>query len=224
MRIMRIFAAGVLVAPAGAFAAPYYPNGDLGIYYDYSNQKIEQSLKPSGSGVGIGGTLNLPYNLFLDGRYQYNNEHTSEYDDFFGHEPGVSLQAEQARLGGGIQFFVPQAPVTVYGKIDYVHYGFDGRQAGVDLGSDNDDGAGYFLGFRTRYPGLNVYAQGGWLELSDTHGQEYTAGVDFPVGRTWPRGVPVKLFAEFQWSKLNEEQGGYHDIYYDYRAGLRVPI
>lgn len=218
---------GTLSAPVAVFAQSivWPTSGDLDIYYSHANQKVDQAThNPAGSGVGFSGQINLPFGLFVDGMYQYNGEDQAQ----FGVADGLGLQ-DQARVGGGLQWFVPRTPLTLYGKADYVHYRYESAtfinyDGSTFSAHDNDDGAGYFLGFRTRLPGFELYGQGGYLHLADTRGQEYTAGVAVPLGRIIRRRALVQLFAEYDWTSLHERAGGYHDIFYDYRAGIRIPF
>lgn len=234
-------AAGMLAAltvPAVAAADPLFipVSGDFNVYYSYARQKVEQATNnPDGSGIGIGGQLNLPLNLpigvFIDGLYQYNGENQAEFSD--PSQPGntvvgLGLQ-DQVRAGGGLQFIVPTTPLLLYGKAEYVHYRYESADYIDQFGNifgfhDNDDGAGYFGGFRLINPRYEIYGQGGYLKLSDTEGPEYRAGIAVPLGRIIRRRAIVQLFAEYDWTRLHELGTSFHDIFYDYRAGIRIPF
>lgn len=213
-------AMGAAAMPALALAAPPLPfTGSLSPYYTYQVQLPTDSTRHfSGSGAGVSGWMNLPYNLFLDGRYQWNNEFVPPQGGFFG-SPGAHLDQRQARLGGGIQFFVPYSPLTLYGKIDYVHYGATLRSGGVDYGHVNDDGTGYFGGLRLGQFGYRLYAEGGYVSLSDSDGPQALVGLDLPLGQR------VKLFLEYQYNDFGFNDGsGQHLRIDDYRVGLRLPF
>lgn len=213
-------------------------SGDFDVYYSYARQKVEQaSNHPNGSGVGIGGQLNLPlglpFNVFVDGFYQYNGENTAQFQDTTGVNGGTVFGlglADQLRAGGGLQTIIPGTPLLVYGKADYVHYRyesddyFDPASGDIYHYHDNDDGAGYFGGFKLIYPQFEVYGQGGYLNLSDTKGPEYRGGIAVPIGRIIRRRAVVQLFAEYDWTRLQERGTSFHDIFYDYRAGIRIPF
>jgi hypothetical protein len=214
-----------LAAPATRYVDGWMPRtGDFGLYYSYANQKFQGApTNPGGSGVGVVLRKDLPNNLFVDALYESNVEHAAAFSQGGFDFPGVRSMNDQVRAGGGIQFFVPQQPLTLYGKVDYVHYGFHEKVGSEEFFANNDDGVGYFLGFRTTGPGLNVYAQGGQLELADTRGQEGSGGVSFPIGRVDAYGLPVNFFIEYRWTHLEEDNGA-HDIYYNYHAGLNFPL
>ncbi len=216
--------APVVAVPVNTFADGNPPpgSGDFGVYYSYANQKLEgEPSNPSGSGVGIDAQWNLPYGLFTNASYQYNNEYAAPTDIY----DGLRQKTEQVRGGGGIQFPMPNQPLILYGKIDYVHYGFDYSSGGIDYGRDNNDGLGYSVGFKTWAGPVAFYLEGGYLDLSDSHGQEAIGGVSFPLGRGRVYRSPIEFFAEYHWSHLTTTSGGdFSDIYYDYRAGLRVPF
>lgn len=214
-----MFLAVLSAVPAVSQAAVlYFPNGNVDVYGSYLLQKFSGSdQNPDGGGGGISGQLNLPLGLFAEGMYQYNSLHAPP--DAV--SSGYNEQQEQGRLGAGLQFTPPLSPITVFGKIDYVHYGVDTIQANLDLGATNHDGTGYFAGIRTRGLPLSLWAQGGHLDLHHAQGQEYLAGVSVPFGRTWPYGLPVELFGQFRYTRLGYNDGGGHDRFYDYTAGVR---
>jgi len=224
--------AGALIAPqAGRADTPV--DGTASLYYSYATQKIPGSTgNPGGSGVGIATQINIHRNFFIDGLYQYNNEHLPGADvtTSFGtvSEPGAQIKLDQVRAGGGVQYFVPQTPLTVYGKVDYVHYGYNLRSAGTDYGTDNDDGPGYFAGIKANGPlGGQLYAEGGYLDLSDSHGQEGFVGGSLPVGRFLSyhsHELPVQWYLEYRWSHLGLRGLDGSEIDYEYRTGLRLPF
>lgn len=232
-----------LAVPAAAHAdGPWLHSvpGDLSVYYSYAYQKVEQSTEtPSGSGIGVNGEIGLPLDLFpfllfVDGMYQYNGEDHAEFQTTSatgGTTTFVGLGlSEQVRAGGGLQFALPTAPVLFYAKADYVHYRFDSPVFEDRFGNlfrgphDNDDGAGYFGGFRARLPVVEIYGQGGYLNLADTDGQEFEGGFAIPLGPIMRRRASVQLFAEYQWTRLHERDTRFHDIFHDYRAGIRIPF
>lgn len=219
--VMRklMFIAALGVAPMASHAAAvYFPNGNLDVYGSYLQQKFSGSdQNPQGGGAGISGQLNLPLGFFAEGLYQYNNLHAPQNLV----SPGFNEQQEEGRLGAGLQFTPPLSPITVFGKIDYVHYAVDIIQAGLDQGTVNHDGSGYFAGLRTRGLPLSLWAQGGYLDLRHAQGQEYQAGVALPLGRSWPYGLPVELFGQFRYTHLSYDGGGGRDRFYDYTAGVR---
>lgn len=216
MRKLLPFAVLSLVSAASHAAVVYFPSGNVDVYGSYLLQKFTNSdQSPDGGGAGIAGQLNLPLGLFAEGMYQYNNLHAPQ--DAVA--PGFQEQQEQGRLGAGLQFSPPLLALTVFGKIDYVHYGVDSFQAGQDQGHVNHDGTGYFAGIRTRGLPLSLWAQGGHLDLRHESGQEYLAGVAVPIGRTWPFGFPAELFGQFRYTHLGLDSGNAR--FYDYTAGLR---
>ena len=221
MRKLLILAAlGAATIPAASNAALIYrPNGYFDVYGSYLNQKFEGTdQNPDGGGVGIAAQLNLPLNFFLEGMYQYNNLHAPGS----GFVPGFNEQQDQGRVGGGINLSLPLSPIVLFGKIDYVHYGVDLIQANTDFGTTNHDGGGYFIGAKTRGLVVNLYAQGGWLDLEDASGPEYLAGLSVPVARGW--FGPIELFGQFRWDNLKLDDGGGHNRFYDYDVGFRFPF
>jgi hypothetical protein len=218
MRKLMFLVALSIVPAASQAAVVYFPNGNVDIYGSYLLQKFSGSdQNPHGGGGGIAGQLNLPLGLFAEGMYQYNSLHAPQ--DAI--SPGYNEQQEQGRLGAGLQFTPPMSPITLFGKIDYVHYGVDVIQANLDQGTVNHDGSGYFAGVRTRGLPVNVWAQGGYLDLRHAQGQEYLAGLALPLGRSWPFGLPVELFGQFRYTHLGYNDGGGNDRFYDYTAGVR---
>jgi hypothetical protein len=222
-KLLLLLSLGPAVVPAAGLAAGDPPgSGDFGIYYSYANQKLEgEPSNPGGSGVGAEAQWNLPYNLFVNGLYQYNNE----YAEPVGIYAGLRQKTDQVRAGGGIQFPMPNSPLTLYGRVDYVHYGFEYSSGGVIYPRDNNDGMGYSAGFKTLAGPVALYLEGGYIDLSDSHGQEAAGGLSFPLGNGRVYRSPLEFFVEYRWTHLDAVNGGnYSDIYYDYRAGLRMPF
>lgn len=228
----------IFAAPLSAFAQNVYwqPSGNAGIWYSYADQKIESTdHSPSGGGIGFDGKFNLPFHLFIDGMFQFNDESYPYEEQTDGRFYGASL-SEQSRIGGGLQFVPPGLPLNLFGKIEYVNYRFRSPLLQDQFGDvyrehDNDDGGGYFLGFRTLNPGPQIYGQGGYLDLSDSHGQEYKLGLAWPIGRIMRRRATVELFAEYDWTRLHANHGDddtfenfLPGLMYDYHVGVRIPF
>ncbi len=232
---------GTLAAPA-AFAQDYVqpvfwrPSGDLSVWYSYADQKVQETdHSPSGSGVGFSAQLNLPYYLFVEGKFQFNGEDQPSENVGQNTFVGTSLD-EQARVGGGIQAYLPLIPTTIYAKADYMHYRFSSGDLVDQFGNvgriyDNDDGAGYFAGFRTNGPWVQFYGEGGYLKLSDSHGQQFRGGVAFPLGHIIRRRANIELFAEYDWTRLHANHGNddtfqnfLPGLMYDYQVGVRIPF
>jgi len=233
---------GSVAAPAVVLAQDYAPplfwrpSGDLDLWYSYADQKIQQTdHSPSGSGVGFSGQLNLPFYLFVEGKFQFNDEDHPYENSPAGTGYGMSLD-EQVRTGGGVQAYVPLVPMTIYAKADYVHYRYSSPDLVDDFGNvgrfhDNDDGAGYFAGFRSNGRWLQVYGEGGYLKLSDTHGQQFRGGLALPLGHVIRHRANIELFAEYEWTRLHGNHGNddafnnfLPGLMYDYHVGIRMPF
>jgi hypothetical protein len=232
-RTFVVLALSPLLAPLSGMAQdPTAPRtGDFSVYYAYANQKSPY-VDPSnpggnvgGSGVGASGQLNLPYNLFVNGLYQYNNEYIApEYIPPYQYA-GLRQKTEQVRAGGGIQFPMPQQPLVLYAKINYVHYAFDSSSGGIAFGRDNEDGMGYAGGFKTYAGPVTFYLEGSYLDLADFHGQEGFGGVSVPLGPSGRRSGPPELMLEYRWTHLSaSERADYSTIFYDYHVGFRLPF
>jgi len=211
-----VLCCGLLLSPLAAFAdGSWSPGrGNLSLYGDYSSLNVTQggdTLTPNGGGGGVHLLFNLRPNFFVDGSYQYNSLHDS-VQGF-----GYGVKFDQGRAGGGMVFHVPQQPLDVYGKVEYVHFGNQITSQGVTFDPDNDDGVGYHLGFRTRGPYYQLYASGGWLQLADNSGAEALAGVEVPFAPF------VHGFAEYRWDYLkdNTDADANKLRINDYRLGVR---
>jgi len=235
-------ALGLVAVPSAVLAQDEPPgfwraSGDIDLWSSYADQKIrETDHSPDGGGVGIGGQLNLPFYTFIEGKYQYNDEDYPYQNSTQGTGYGNSLD-EQARLGGGLQAYLPLVQATVYGKVDYVHYRFrspllENQYGDIYRAHDNDDGAGFFGGFRTNLPLLvQFYGEGGYLKLSKSRGPEFKGGVALPLGNMFRRRASIELFAEYEWTRLHANSGNTDTfdnflpgLMYDYRFGVRVPF
>lgn len=203
-------------APVLALAAPLPFSGELSPYYSYQAQLPSGSADHfSGSGAGISGRLNLPFGLFADASYQWNNEFVAPSGGF----AGSHLDQREARAGGGLNFYLPFSPLSLYGRIDYVHFGQSVRSGGVNFGHSNDDGTGYFAGVRFDGFGFALYGEGGYVNLSDSDGPEARAGVELPVGRQ------LRMFAEYRYDNFRFNDGsGQHLRFNEARVGLRLPF
>lgn len=206
----------LLVSPAAVFAdGSWSPvRSSLSVYGDYLNGADEQygtNLTPTGGGGGAGLQFNLPRNFFIDGSYQYNYLH----DSISG--VGYGVKFDQARGGGGMVFHIPQQPLDVFAKIEYVHFDNQVVSDGQQSERDNDDGVGYHIGVRTQQPGYALYASGGWLQLADNSGPEALLGAEMPLS-PWVTG-----FAEYRYDYLrnNDNQDSNKLRLGDYRLGFR---
>ncbi|MDE2148367.1 MAG: hypothetical protein KGJ55_00770 [Gammaproteobacteria bacterium] len=215
-RLRPLLAWILIAAPALAPAAPLPFSGVLWPYYSYQVQLPSGSPDHfSGSGAGIGGRLNLPFGLFADASYQWNNEFVAPAGGF----AGSHLDQREARAGGGVNFFVPFSPLSLYGRIDYVHFGQTVRSGGVDLGHSNDDGTGYFGGVRFDGFGFALYGEGGYVNLSDADGPEARAGLELPLGRQ------LRMFAEYRYDDFRFGDGsGQRLRFNEARVGVRLPF
>ena len=223
-------AAGALCA-AGATQAdgPWYlqPHANLALYGSYMDQNNDQSgLNPGGGGGGAQLGLSLTPNFFVGGSYQYNyltqsNAPASGFG-LNGNQISYGEKVDQGRIGGGMVAHLPQAPLDVFGKIEYVHFDYQTVHASVDGAAQgnsdrvNDDGAGYHVGLQTRIPGFSVYGSVGYLDLSRSEGPEFNIGLMVPMAPfTWG-------FIEYRYDDLRSVGFSDHTQTDDVHAGVRM--
>ncbi|MBX6421143.1 MAG: hypothetical protein IRZ06_09080 [Nevskia sp.] len=206
----------------------YYavPRGNLSLYGSYMDQSADQtSLAPSGGGGGVQLSLSLTPNFFIGGSYQYNfltqNDANGADLGLPSGQTAYGLKQNQGRAGGGLVFRLPEAPLDLFGKIEYVHYDLQYvhvTDEGLPAGNSdrvNDDGVGYHVGFQSRWPGFSIYGSGGYLDLSKHAGLEAMAGFQLPLApRTWG-------FFEYRYDNLRGEDNYLKYRSDDYRAGVR---
>jgi hypothetical protein len=207
----------------------FQPHANFAVYGSYMDQNDRQAgVDPGGGGVGGQLGLSLTPNIFIGGSYQYNYLTES-------HGPGSAIgvgsgpvsygeRVDQGRVGGGLVFPVPGAPVNVFGKIEYVHYDYQivhAEGGGASFGNDdrvNDDGVGFHAGAQTRFPGFSVYGSVGYLQLDNSRGPEINVGFELPVAPlTWG-------FIEYRYDDLHYNNAAFFDRTEmdDVRAGVRM--
>jgi hypothetical protein len=223
-------AAGVLCVSGASEADPFFfqPHANLAIYGSYMDQNDSQAgVDPGGGGVGGQLGLSLTPNFFVGGSYQYNYLAQSN-----GPAPGLGLgqasygqKVDQGRIGGGLVFHTPLAPLDVFAKVEYVH--FDNQivhisSEGIPLGNAdrvNSDGAGFHVGVQTKLPGFSIYGSTGYLELNNSEGPEINVGFEWPMAPlTWG-------FIEYRYDDLhNTGSASSYDRTEsdDVRAGVRM--
>ncbi|MDR3416460.1 MAG: outer membrane beta-barrel protein [Nevskia sp.] len=222
-------AAGALCVSGGCFASPlwFQPQGNLALYGSYMQQNDNQAgLNPDGGGGGVQAGLSLTPNFFIGGSYQY--DYLSESNApaaSFGLGPGQISYGEkinQDRLGGGLVFRLPAAPIDVFGKVEYVHFDYQTVHAtvnGAPYGNSdraNDDGVGFHAGLQTRTPGFSIYGSVGYLNLSNSEGPEINVGFEVPMAPfTWG-------FVEYRYDNLHYSGYSDHNQTDDVRAGVRL--
>lgn len=224
-------AAGSLCAAGGAQAVSLWylqPHANLALYGSYMNQDSNQSgLNPDGGGGGAQLGLSLTPNFFIGGSYQYNyltqsDAPASSFSGVSGNRISYGEKVDQGRVGGGLVFHAPLAPLDVFGKIEYVHYDYQTVHAVVDgtpygnSDRSNDDGVGYHVGLQTRIPGFSLYGSVGYLDLSKSDGPEFNLGFMVPVAPlTWG-------FIEYRYDDLRNAGYSDHTQTNDVRAGVRL--
>jgi hypothetical protein len=143
-------------------------------------------------GFGLRGRVNLP-GTGLFARAEYLDEELDGGADY-----------EETRIGGGYSTSLTPL-VDVYGEAQYLDF---------DLGGENQDGYGAFVGLEANLPLVTLYGRAGLGWLDDADVTELLLGARIGLGL-------VGLFAEYRMLTLEPDNGG--DIDNDgFRVGLRL--
>jgi hypothetical protein len=220
-------AAGVMCVAGASEADGFYfqPHANLALYGSYMDQNNEQAgVDPGGGGGGAQLGLSITPNVFIGGSYQYNYLTESNAPVSAGVGSSYGERVNQGRVGGGLVFHTPVAPLDVYGKVEYVHYDYQvvhAESGGVPLGNADrisNDGVGLHAGVQTRFPGFSVYGSVGYLQLDNSEGPEINVGFETPMAPfTW-------AFFEYRYDDLHNKDSFYYDRTEsdDVRAGVRM--
>ena len=224
-------AAGVLCVSGASHADGFYfqPHANLALYGSYMDQNDSQAgVDPAGAGGGAQLGLSLTPNIFIGGSYQYNylteSNGPASAVGLGGGQVSYGERVDQGRVGGGLVFHTPLAPLDVFGKVEYVHYDYQVvhvNSGGASLGNAdrvNNDGVGFHVGVQTRFPGFSVYGSTGFLHLDNSEGPEFNVGFEVPVAPlTWG-------FVEYRYDDLHNTGSGYYDRTEndDVHAGVRM--
>jgi hypothetical protein len=209
-------AGALLVSNAASAQVQFLPiRGSAAIFGSYMSQSDNQyPLNPDGFGGGAQLGFNITRNFFITGSYEYDylRQDNASSGALGLNPPGGSttygLDTEQVRAGGGWKFPLRPAPIDLFAKVEYVHYGYryvNGIQDGQAIANGspfNEDGVGGHFGFQTRMPGFSLYGSAGYLSLSNADGPEFNIGAEVPM-------LPfVWAFAEYRYDDLRYDNGG----------------
>lgn len=188
----------VSAASLDSIDAYYIPDSTLEL--DNGTTSVESE---EGDGFGVKLATMLGEHIFLSGQYQ-----STDTENIGG--SGVDGTVDDTRIGLGYNTSLP-----IYALLEYVNYDveFDGGSLGSVSGSET--GFGAHVGARfdlMEY--FTLDARAGYLDIGDTDGFEYLAGIGINFDRNFG------LFADYRVVELDGEDDAELSTQ-DLRAGFR---
>lgn len=194
----------LLAAPLAASAASmdyldayYIPDSTLEIENDTDSIESEE-----GDGFGVKLATMLGENVFLAGEYQ-----STDNEQLAG--SAVNATVDSARIGLGYNTSTP-----FYGLLEYINYEAE-VESGLGSGSDSESGFGAHIGANIDlFEYLTLDARAGYLDIGDSDGFEYLAGVGLNLDKNFG------LFVDYRVTEL-ETKDDLTLTVQDLRTGFR---
>lgn len=194
----------VLAAPLAASAASmdyldayYIPDSTLELEDDTDAIESEE-----GDGFGVKLATMLGENVFLAGEYQ-----STDNQRLAG--TAVDATVDSARIGLGFNTSTP-----FYGLLEYINYEAE-VESGLGSGSNSESGFGAHIGANIDlFEHLTLEARGGYLDIGDSDGFEYLAGVGLNLDKNFG------LFVDYRVTEL-ENKDNLTLTVQDLRTGFR---
>lgn len=194
----------MLAAPLSAQAAKldfldayYIPDSTLELESNLGSVESEE-----GDGFGVKLAAMLGKSIFLAGEYQ-----STDNERLGG--SAVNATVDSARIGLGYNTSTP-----FYGLLEYINYEveFDG---GLGSDSQSESGFGAHIGANIDlFEFLTLEARAGYLDIGDSDGFEYLAGLGLNLDKNFG------LFVDYRVTEL-ENKDDVTSTFQDLRAGFR---
>lgn len=180
----------LLAAPFSAQAASlsyldayYIPDSTLELEDDTDSIESEE-----GDGFGVKLAAMLGENVFLAGEYQ-----STDNEQLGG--SAINATVDSARIGLGFNTSTP-----FYGLIEYINYEAE-VESGLGSGSDSESGFGAHIGANIDlFEHLTLEARGGYLDVGDSDGFEYLAGIGLNLDKNFG------LFVDYRVTELDTKE------------------